>query len=124
VRPKVHGRCTSLRFVSQRTDAQWNGAQALPSTLTRRTCGDKARPREETMNPFSGKRKNPSVAQSVSDLVAEGGNVLASDDAPTAAGQAPLETTTPANTWRPIPQIRLDASLLPAPRRILLRPSV
>jgi hypothetical protein len=42
---------------------------------------------EETMNPFSGKNPNPSVAQSVSDLVAEGGNVLASDDGQTVVGE-------------------------------------
>jgi hypothetical protein len=32
------------------------------------------------------------VAQSVCDLVAEGGNVLASDDAPMVSGQTLLET--------------------------------
>jgi hypothetical protein len=75
------------------------------------------------MNPITF-RKNPSVAQSVTDLVAEGGNVLASDDAPTAAGQVPFETTMPANTGRPTSQIRVGAGLLAAARRILLRPSV
>ena len=62
------------------------------------------------MNPYIGKRKNQSVAESVSRLVAEGGYVLASDDAPTAAGHAPVETTMPANRGRPTSQIRLGAS--------------
>ena len=76
------------------------------------------------MNPYIGKRKNPSVAESVSRLVAEGGYVLASDDAPTAAGHAPVETTMPANTGRPTSQIRLGASSWAAPSRIPLRPGV
>jgi hypothetical protein len=76
------------------------------------------------MNPFIGKNPNASVAQSVSELVAEGGNVLASDDAPTAAGQAPLETTMPANTGRPTSQTRMEPISLAAPSRILLRPGV
>jgi hypothetical protein len=76
------------------------------------------------MNPFIRKNPNPSVAQSVSELVAEGGNVLASDDAPTAAGQAPLETTMPANTARPTSQIRMGPSSRVAPSRIPLQPGV
>jgi hypothetical protein len=76
------------------------------------------------MNPFIGKNPNASIAQSVAELVAEGGNVLASDDAPTAAGQAPLETTMPANTGRPTSQTRMEPISLAAPSRILLRPGV
>jgi hypothetical protein len=77
------------------------------------------------MNPFIGKNPNASIAQSVSELVAEGGNVLASDDAPTAAGQAPpLETTMPANTGRPTSQTPMEPISLAAPRRIPRRPGV
>lgn len=76
------------------------------------------------MKPTIGKNRNPSVAQSLSDLVAEGGNVLASDDAPITARQAPLETTMPANTGRPTSQIRLDSGSQAASSRILQRPGV
>jgi hypothetical protein len=74
------------------------------------------------MNPITN--PNPSVAQSVSDLVAEGGNVLATDDAPTAVRQTPLETTTPADTGRPTSQTRTESSSRAAPSRILRRAGV
>jgi len=74
------------------------------------------------MKPIIDENRNPSVAQSVSDLVAEGGNVLASDDATIAANQAPLETTMPANTGRTTSQIRADSGSQAAPSRILRRP--
>jgi hypothetical protein len=76
------------------------------------------------MKPFIGNNPNASVSQSVSELVAEGGNVLESDDAPTAAGQAALETTMPANTARPTSQIWTGPGSRAAPSRILLRPGV
>jgi len=74
------------------------------------------------MKPFIGNDPNASVLQSVSELVAEGGNLLESDDAPTAAGQAPLETTMPANAARPTSQIRMDPGSRAALSRIPLRP--
>jgi hypothetical protein len=76
------------------------------------------------MKAIIDKNRNPSVAQSVSDLVAEGGNVLASDEATIAANQAPLETTIPANTGQPTSQIRMDSGSQAAPSRILRRPGV
>jgi len=65
-----------------------------PSTSEGARGGENPRPCEETMNPYIAREKS-SVAESVSRLVAEGGNVLASDDGPTAAGHAPVETTMP-----------------------------
>jgi hypothetical protein len=75
------------------------------------------------MNPFIGKSPNDSVAQSISALVAEGGNVLASDDAPIASGQTLLETTMLVNTRRATTQFRVGQSLLLTPHSILLRAS-
>jgi hypothetical protein len=76
------------------------------------------------MKPIIDKNRNPSVAQSVSDLVAEGGNVLASDDATIAANQAPHGTTMPANAGRPTSQTRMESGSQAAPSRILRRPGV
>ena len=76
------------------------------------------------MKPFIGNDPNASVTQSVSRLVAEGGKVLESDDAPTATGQGPLETTMPANTGRPTSRIRAGSSSRAAPGKILLLPGV
>src|ERR1700756_4019222 len=62
------------------------------------------------MKPFIRNNRTESVTESVSKLVAEGGKVLESDDAPTATGQGPLETTMPANTGRPTVRIRAGSS--------------
>jgi hypothetical protein len=60
------------------------------------------------MNRFTSKNPDPCVARSVSDLVAEGGNVLASDDAPTVVGQVGRILLRPG--------VQHDATLrLPAP---------
>jgi hypothetical protein len=75
------------------------------------------------MHLFIGKNPNPSVAQSVSALVAEGGNALASDDAPIVSGQTLLETTMLVNTRRATTQFRVGQSSLLTPHRILLRAS-
>ena len=75
------------------------------------------------MNRFIWKNPNPSVVQSVSELVAEGGNVLASDDAPIVSGQTLLETTMLVNTRRATSQFRVGQSQLLAPHKILLRAS-
>jgi len=75
------------------------------------------------MNSFIDKNPNPSVAQSVSDLVAEGGNVLASDDAPIVPGQTFLEASMLVNTRRATSRIRVGQSPLLSPHRILLRAS-
>ena len=76
------------------------------------------------MKRFIGNNPNASVAQSVSELVAEGGNVLESDDAPRPARRAPLETTVRANAARATSQIRMDSSSRAAPSRIPLQPGV
>jgi hypothetical protein len=75
------------------------------------------------MNSFIDKDPNPSVVQSVSELVAEGGNVLASDDAPIVPGQTFLETSMLANTRRATSRIRVGQSPLLSPHKILLRAS-
>lgn len=72
------------------------------------------------MKPFVSKAPNPSLAESVSDLVAEGGNVLASDDAPIAAAKAPVDALTPVSSAA---QIWLGRAPLPLLRRILRRSS-
>jgi len=72
------------------------------------------------MKPFVSKAPNPSLAESVSDLVAEGGNMLASDDAPVAAAKAPVNTQTPVGSAA---QIWLGRGPLPLLRRILRRSS-
>jgi len=76
-----------------------------------------------TMNPFIGRNPNASVAQSVSALVAEGGNVLASDDAPTVPRQTLLEAAMLANARQAASRFGAGQSSLLAPHRILLRAS-
>ena len=76
------------------------------------------------MKRFIGNSPNASVAQAVRKLVAEGGKVLESDDAPTNTGQGPLETTVPANTGRPTSRIRAGSSSRAAPSKILLLPGI
>jgi hypothetical protein len=71
------------------------------------------------MKPFIGNNPHASVSQSMGDLIAEGGKVLESDDAP-ATGQEPLETTVAANTGQPTSRIRAGSSSRPAPSKILL----
>lgn len=77
------------------------------------------------MNSFIARKRNPSVAQSVSALVAEGGKVLASDDAPVDSGRTLLETTMLPNTGtrRATSQFRVRQSSLLTPPEILLRKS-
>jgi hypothetical protein len=76
------------------------------------------------MKSFIGNNPDASVAQAVSKLVAEGGRLLESDDAPTTTGQGPLETTVPANTGRPTSRVRAGSSSRAAPSKILLLPGV
>ena len=54
---------------------------------------------------------------------AEGGNVLASDDASLVSGQTLLETTMLVNTRRATSQFQVGQSSLLTPHRILLRAS-
>ena len=75
------------------------------------------------MNPFIDKNPNPSVAQSVSELVAEGGKVLASDDAPIVSGQTFLETSMLLNSRQATSRFRVGQSRLLSPHRMLLRAS-
>jgi hypothetical protein len=75
------------------------------------------------MSLFVGKNPNASVARSVSALVAEGGNVLASDDAPIVSGQKLLEMRMLENTRRATSQLRVGQSSRLTPHAILLRPS-
>jgi hypothetical protein len=77
-------------------------------------------PRGSAVNPIT--YPDPSVAQSVSELVAEGGNVLASDDAPSDSGQTLLETTALADIRQATSQFRARQSS-PAPAKILMRAS-
>ncbi len=72
------------------------------------------------MKPFVTKTPNPTLAESVGDLVAEGGNVLASDDDPIAATKTPVDTQAPASSAA---QIWLGRGPLPLLRRILRRSS-
>jgi hypothetical protein len=72
------------------------------------------------MKPFVSKTPNPTLTESVSDLVAEGGNVLASDDAPVAAARAPVDTHAPVGSPA---QIWPGRGPLPLLRRILRRSS-
>ena len=71
------------------------------------------------MKPFIDKNPNPSVAQSVSDLVAEGGNALASDDAPIVPGQTFVETSMLLNAGQATSGFRVGQSPLLSPHRIL-----
>ena len=75
------------------------------------------------MNPFIDKNPNPTVAQSVSELVAEGGNVLPSDDAPTVPSQTFLETSMLLNSRQATARFRVGQSRLLSPHKILLRAS-
>ena len=75
------------------------------------------------MNLFIVKNTNTSVVQSVSALVAEGGNVLATDDGPSVSRQTFLEATMLENTRRAASQLRVRQSSLLTPHRILLRAS-
>jgi len=72
------------------------------------------------MKPFVSKTPNPTLAESVSDLVAEGGNALASDDAPIAAAKAPADTQAPASSAA---QIWPGRGAMAPWRRILRRSS-
>jgi hypothetical protein len=77
------------------------------------------------MNPIAiiEKSPNPTVAESVSELVSEGGNVLPSDDAPIDPRKTALETTLLEDTRRAASQIRVGQSLLMTPHRLLMRAS-
>lgn len=61
------------------------------------------------------KRAPPSLPRAVTDLVAEGGNVLASDDAPVSRGGAGAGSRTPpeASETRPA-HVRADQPATPA----------